>query len=51
MPILMLIGQVILQIGVLPQVTVFYLAPLLFPSEVRNRLLLLDLALRQNIVL
>ncbi|XP_059446407.1 uncharacterized mitochondrial protein AtMg00240-like [Corylus avellana] len=48
---LMLIGRVIRQIVALPLVTIAYLAPHLSLGEVRNKLLLLDLALRQNIVL
>jgi hypothetical protein len=51
MLILMLIGRVIRQIVALPLVIVSYLALHLSLGEVRNKLLLLDLALRQNIVL
>ena len=51
MLILMLIRLVIRQIVALPLVIVSYLALRSFLGEVRNKLLLLALALRQNIVL
>jgi hypothetical protein len=47
----MQIGPVILLTVAPPLVIVSYLAPLLYLSTVRNNLLLLDLAQRQNIVL
>ena len=51
MLILMLIRLVIQQIVALPLVFVSYLALRSFLGEVRNKLLLLALALRHNIVL